>query len=68
MTNKTKTKTNKKAMKIEKRDIYSFLIAVVVVTITSIVQIENPIPKEAGSPDSIHTSASNNNLAAVRIK
>lgn len=55
-------------MKIEKRDIYSFLIAVVVVTITSIVQIENPIPKEAGSPDSIHTSASNNNLAAVRIK
>jgi len=63
-----KTNTIKGAMKIEKRDIYSFLIAVVVVTITSIVQVENPIPREVGSTDSIHTTASNNNLAVVRVK
>lgn len=56
-----------KAMKIDRRDIYSFLIAVVVVTITSIIQIENPIPKEAGTIDSIHTSASDN-LAIIRLK
>lgn len=33
-------------MKIERRDVYSFLIAVFVVTITSIIQMENPIPEE----------------------
>lgn len=34
-------------MKIERRDVYSFLIAVCVVTITSIIQMKNPIPTES---------------------
>lgn len=33
-------------MKIDRRDVYSFLIAVFVVTITSIIQMENPLPNE----------------------
>lgn len=39
-----------KKMKIERRDVYSFLIAVFVVTITSIVQMENPIPDQPQIP------------------
>lgn len=54
-------------MKIERRDVYSFLIAVFVVTITSIIQLENPIPDEPQT--TVVTNILNTeNLAALKHK
>ena len=54
-------------MKIDKRDVYSFLIAVMVVTITSVIQIENPIEDKA-TQNTAQTASNNNNLAIVGLK
>ena len=54
-------------MKIDKRDVYSFLIAVMVVTITSLIQIENPISEDKAKL-TVQAASNTNNLAIVGLK
>lgn len=54
-------------MKIERRDVYSFLIAVFVVTLTSIIQMENPIPNEPQTTI-VSTIFNTDNIASLKHK